>query len=72
MSMIRNGGNRSSEKMMLNSKSSDGNALGDASYDNALHGEMVRRKCGRRPIEKARDRFPGAGFEILAMMKICG
>jgi len=32
--------------------------------------------CGRRPIqelriEKARSRFPGAGFEFLAMMKIC-
>jgi hypothetical protein len=23
------------------------------------------------PIEKARGQFPGAGFEILAMMKLC-
>ena len=23
--------------------------------------EMVRPECGRRPIEKARGRFPGAG-----------
>jgi hypothetical protein len=23
------------------------------------------------PIKKARGRFPGAGFEMLAMMKIC-
>jgi hypothetical protein len=28
-------------------------------------------KRGRRPIEKARDRFPGAGFKILATMGIC-
>jgi hypothetical protein len=27
-------------------------------------------KRGRRPIQKARDRFPGAGL-ILAMMNIC-
>src|SRR5437016_14151371 len=35
------------------------------------HGMIVRPECGRRPIQKARDRFPGAGFVILAMMKIC-
>jgi hypothetical protein len=27
-------------------------------------------KHGRRPIQKARDQFPGAGL-ILAMMNIC-
>jgi hypothetical protein len=50
---------------------SDGGSPGDASCDNALHrkdGSAV--KCGRRPIEKARGRFPGAG-SIVAMMKIC-
>ena len=26
------------------------------------HGRLVRPECGRRPIQKARDRFPGAGF----------
>jgi hypothetical protein len=28
------------------------------------HGRIVRPECGRRPIQKARDRFPGAGFDI--------
>jgi len=32
---------------------------------------MVSVKCGRSPIEKARDRFPGAGFLIFAMLNIC-
>jgi hypothetical protein len=26
---------------------------------------MWRRECGRRPIQKARRRFPGAGSKIL-------
>jgi hypothetical protein len=29
---------------------------------------MLRPEYGRRPIAKARDRFPGAGFGIRAMM----
>jgi len=38
-------------------------------------GDDARGECGvvnqgRRPIQKARDRFPGAG-SILAMMKTC-
>jgi hypothetical protein len=38
---------------------------------------MVPPECGRPSsdsksrIQKARDRFPGAGFKILAMMKMC-
>jgi hypothetical protein len=32
---------------------------------------IVRPEYGRRPIQKARDRFAGAGFVILAMMEIC-
>jgi hypothetical protein len=31
---------------------------------------MLRPECGRRPIQKARDQFPGAGFAILAMVAI--
>jgi hypothetical protein len=35
-------------------------------------GEMTgSEKCGCRPIQKARDQFPGAGSKILAMMMIC-
>src|SRR5690242_2887075 len=39
---------------------------------NTLPWKIVRPECGRRPIQKARDQFPGAGFVILAMMTICG
>jgi hypothetical protein len=42
---------------------SDDGSLADASCGKALTWEMVRRECGRRPIEKARGRFPGAGFK---------
>jgi hypothetical protein len=38
--------------------------------DNALKEDAAPRNTGRRPIEKARRRFPGAGSEILAIMKI--
>jgi hypothetical protein len=30
-----------------------------------------RKPGSGNAIQKARDRFPGAGFEILAMMTIC-
>src|SRR5665647_361465 len=43
---------------------SDDGSLADASCGKALTWEMVRRECGRRPIEKARGRFPGAGSEM--------
>jgi hypothetical protein len=48
-------------------RGSDGGSLADASCDNALTWRMVRPECGRRPIrnspiQKARGRFPGAGF----------
>jgi hypothetical protein len=59
---------------------SDGGALADASCGKALTWEMLRPECGRRPIqktgskkiaiEKARDRFPGAG-SIVATMTMC-
>jgi hypothetical protein len=35
------------------------------------HGRMVRPEYGRRPIQKARGRFPGAGSNYFAMMGIC-
>jgi hypothetical protein len=31
----------------------------------------ARRPIQETRIEKARDRFPGAGFRTVAMMKIC-
>jgi hypothetical protein len=50
---------------------SDGSSPGTPLCDNALHREDGSAvKCGRRPIEKNRDRFPGAG-SIIAMMNIC-
>jgi hypothetical protein len=50
---------------------SDGSSPWDASCDNALHREDGSAvKCGRRPIQKARDRFSGAG-SIVATMNIC-
>ncbi len=36
-----------------------------------MGGMTGSEKCGRRPIQKARDQFPGAGSKILAMMKLC-
>ncbi len=36
-----------------------------------MRGMTGSEKCGRRPIQKARDQFPGAGSKILAMMKLC-
>jgi len=38
--------------------------------DNALHEDGAPRNAGRRPIEKARGRFPGAGSNISAMLKL--
>jgi hypothetical protein len=44
---------------------------GDASGGNALTGRVkAPMNADRRPIQKARDRFPGAG-SILATMNIC-
>jgi hypothetical protein len=42
---------------------SDDGSLADA-WRQCSHGKMLRPECGRRPIEKARDRFPGAGSEM--------
>jgi hypothetical protein len=41
---------------------SDDGSLADASCGKALTWGMVRPECGRRPIEKARDRFPRRGL----------
>jgi hypothetical protein len=44
---------------------------GDASGGHALTGRVnAPVNANRRPIQKARDRFPGAGL-ILAMVNIC-
>jgi hypothetical protein len=39
--------------------------------DNALHEDGAPKNAGRRPIEKARGRFPGAGSNIFAMLNLC-
>jgi hypothetical protein len=58
-------------EIMLNSKGSDGSSLETRLATMRRHGEDVAsRKTERRPIQKARDRFPGAGA-ILAMLNIC-
>ena len=48
------------QKKSCLTKGSDGGSLADA-WRRCAHMEMVRPECGRRPIEKARGRFPGAG-----------
>jgi hypothetical protein len=55
-------------------RGSDGNPL--ATLLAACIGRMWRRALrppsdSKNPNQKARRRFPGSGFEILAMMKIC-
>ena len=65
-------------RLVSTNTGSDGGALADASCGKALTWEMLRPECGRRPIqkmeriaiEKARDRFPGAGL-IVATMTMC-
>jgi hypothetical protein len=57
-------------EIMLSFNGSDGSSIKTRLASIRCMGGCGVLKCGRRPIQKARDQFPGAG-SIVAMMSIC-